>query len=108
MHYSRRFKNERGGNQGTALMPLNFILLTHYVYLRGDPHRKHMIGIGEPQPLQTPGRCRLCDELLQRLVWVVHLVLLVCLHSAKHKIVILCVSEILNSYIGMHSTCTSR
>ena len=65
---SRRFRNERGGNQGTVLMPLNFILLTHYVYLRGDPYRKHMLGRGEPQPMQTPGRCDMCDELYP--VWM--------------------------------------
>jgi hypothetical protein len=29
--YSREYKNERGGNQGTVLMPANFIMLTHYV-----------------------------------------------------------------------------
>ena len=57
VHYSRRYRNERGGNQGTVLMPLNFILLTHYVYLRGDPYRKHMLGVGELEPPHTPAWC---------------------------------------------------
>ena len=42
--YSREFRNERGGNQGTVLMPANFIILTHYVYLVADPARRQILG----------------------------------------------------------------
>ena len=66
LHYSRRYSNERGGNQGTVLMPLNFILLTHYVYLRGDPHRHHLLGTGELTPIHDPARCKMCESLYKR------------------------------------------
>ena len=55
--------------QGTVLMPLNFILLTHYVYLRGDPHRWRMLGVGElRQPGKAVARCAMCEQLYP--VWM--------------------------------------
>lgn len=63
LHYSKRFQNERGGNQGTVLMPLTFILLTHYVYLRGDPHRHHILGVISThdcgEALSSTHKCRI-------------------------------------------------
>ena len=47
-------------------MPLNFILLTHYVYLRGDPHRHHLLGTGVLTPTRDPARCKMCESLYKR------------------------------------------
>lgn len=57
----------RGGCQGSILMPLLFIVLAHYVYLKHDGGRDGLFGPGEAIPGRRMPRCGLCRKFFP--VW---------------------------------------
>ena len=68
--HSKMYRPERGGCQGSCLMPWTFIMLTHYAYCRNDMGRIHVHGPAERRRL-VETRCRMCRQRYERrLVWI--------------------------------------
>jgi hypothetical protein len=57
------YDQDRGGAQGSVLMPLLFVLLMHHVYLQCDSGHAAIYGAGEAQIERTMARCKLCAKL---------------------------------------------
>jgi hypothetical protein len=62
---SFEYDQDRGGAQGSVLMPLLFILLMHHVYLKCDTGHNAIYGTGEAQIERTMARCKLCAKLFK-------------------------------------------
>eukprot|EP01052_Picozoa_sp_SAG31_P007823 SAG31_NODE_379_length_16485_cov_3.654583_12_plen_215_part_00 len=60
MALSEAYELNRGGAQGSVLMPLMFILTMHYLDKRHDPARAHIHGPGERTPPASATECALC------------------------------------------------
>ena len=61
--YSAEYDQDRGGAQGSVLMPLLFVLLMHHVYLQCDTGHRAIYGTGEVQVERQMARCKMCQKL---------------------------------------------
>eukprot|EP01052_Picozoa_sp_SAG31_P019005 SAG31_NODE_1368_length_8614_cov_12.018203_6_plen_297_part_00 len=61
-HISRAYELNRGGAQGSVLMPLLFILTVHYLDKRHDTGRHGIYGPGELQSHETQQKCKVCER----------------------------------------------
>ena len=66
------YEFNRGGAQGSVLMPLLFILLSHYLYKRHDAGRVGIYGAGEHDVGRRMPRCVNCEVLYPAWEYKVH------------------------------------
>ena len=63
--HSAPYRPERGGCQGSCLMPWTFIMLTQYAYCRNDTGRRLIYGPAE-RGISVDTRCSMCRKRYER------------------------------------------